>query len=119
MSLIKIRKRALIAETVYHELGPAPEEPLRLAAAMAVITNPFAGRYASALPHSSKVPLTAPFDGLRPRLRGTTLRHAVWENASTRESHERRRDREPMVSRSRTAPCVDFRLGPRRVNGLT
>lgn len=45
MTLIRIRKRALYAETIHHEMGPAPDEPLRLAAAMAVIANPFAGRY--------------------------------------------------------------------------
>ncbi len=45
MSLIKIRKRALLVETTYHEGGPAPAKPLRLAAACAVIHNPYAGRY--------------------------------------------------------------------------
>lgn len=45
MSLIRIRKRALTIETTFHELGPAPEKPLKMAAAMAVIANPYAGRY--------------------------------------------------------------------------
>lgn len=45
MSLIDIRKRALFVETINRELGPAPETPLRMAAAMAVIANPYAGRY--------------------------------------------------------------------------
>ncbi|WP_439517558.1 amino acid synthesis family protein [Hydrogenophaga sp.] len=45
MSLIQIRKRHLIVETTYHEGGPPPAKPLRLAAACAVIANPFAGRY--------------------------------------------------------------------------
>ena len=45
MSLIDIRKRSLTVETVYHEGGPAPATPLRLAAASAVIRNPYAGRY--------------------------------------------------------------------------
>lgn len=45
MSLIDIRKRALFVETTNRELGPAPETPLRMAAAMAVIANPYAGRY--------------------------------------------------------------------------
>lgn len=45
MSLVKIRKRALIVETTYHELGPAPVVPLKMAAACAVIANPYAGRY--------------------------------------------------------------------------
>lgn len=45
MSLIEIRKRSLTIETVYHEGGPAPARPLRLAAACAVIRNPFAGGY--------------------------------------------------------------------------
>lgn len=45
MSLIKVRKRSLTIETIYHEGGPAPEVPLKLAAIAAVIENPYAGRY--------------------------------------------------------------------------
>src|SRR5918995_1438249 len=45
MSLIAIRKRSLTVETVFHEGGPPPARPLRLAAASAVIRNPYAGRY--------------------------------------------------------------------------
>ena len=45
MSLIEIRKRALLKETTYHENGPVPDQPLVLAAACAVIRNPYAGRY--------------------------------------------------------------------------
>jgi hypothetical protein len=42
---IEIRKRVLTVETSYHDFGPPPETPLKLAAASAVIRNPFAGRY--------------------------------------------------------------------------
>jgi hypothetical protein len=45
MSLIALRKRSLTIETVFHEGGPPPEKPLRIAAACAVIRNPYAGRY--------------------------------------------------------------------------
>lgn len=45
MSLIEIRKRSLTIETIYHEGGPVAATPLRLAAACAVIRNPYAGRY--------------------------------------------------------------------------
>ncbi len=45
MSLIEIRKRSLTIETQYHEGGPVLEKPLKLAAACAVIKNPYAGRY--------------------------------------------------------------------------
>ncbi|MDO8371695.1 MAG: amino acid synthesis family protein [Pseudomonadota bacterium] len=45
MSLIEIRKRSLTCETIYHEGGPPVATPLRLAAACAVIRNPYAGRY--------------------------------------------------------------------------
>ncbi len=45
MSLIDVRKRALFIETTYHEGGPAPEQPLKIATASAVIRNPYAGRY--------------------------------------------------------------------------
>ena len=45
MSLIEIRKRSLTVETIYHEGGPPVATPLKLAAACAVIRNPYAGRY--------------------------------------------------------------------------
>ncbi len=45
MSLIEIRKRSLTIETTYHEGGPAVAVPLKMAAACAVIRNPYAGRY--------------------------------------------------------------------------
>lgn len=45
MSLIEIRKRTLTIETIYHEGGPVADKPLKLAAACAVIKNPYAGRY--------------------------------------------------------------------------
>jgi len=45
MSLIALRKRSLTIETVYHEGGPVADKPLRVAAACAVIRNPYAGRY--------------------------------------------------------------------------
>lgn len=43
--MIHIRKRALTIETVFHEFGPPPEVPLRMAHASAVIANPYAGSY--------------------------------------------------------------------------
>jgi hypothetical protein len=49
MSLIEIRKRSLTIETTYHEGGPVTDTPLKLAAACAVIKNPYAGRYESDL----------------------------------------------------------------------
>ena len=45
MSLIEIRKKAITVETVFHEGGPPPKTPLRMAAAVAVVRNPYAGRY--------------------------------------------------------------------------
>lgn len=45
MSLIQIRKQSLTVETIHHEGGPAPAQPVRMAAACAVIRNPYAGRY--------------------------------------------------------------------------
>jgi hypothetical protein len=45
MSLVIVRKRALQIETVFHEGGPVPARPLRLASATAVVANPFAGSY--------------------------------------------------------------------------
>lgn len=45
MSLIRIRKRSLNVETIFHEGGPPPAKPLRVASACAVVANPYAGRY--------------------------------------------------------------------------
>lgn len=45
MSRVEVRKRTLNVETTFHEGGPAPAEPLRIACASAVIRNPYAGRY--------------------------------------------------------------------------
>jgi len=44
-SMIQIRKRQLTVETIYHEGGPVAAVPLRMATALAVVRNPFAGRY--------------------------------------------------------------------------
>ncbi|MCO5066596.1 MAG: amino acid synthesis family protein [Rhizobiaceae bacterium] len=45
MSLINIRKKSIVVDTIYHEGGPAPATPLLMGAAYAVVSNPFAGRY--------------------------------------------------------------------------
>jgi hypothetical protein len=45
MPEVRIRKRVVIVEEIFHEGGPAVEKPLRRAAALAVIHNPFAGKY--------------------------------------------------------------------------
>lgn len=42
---VVLRKRALIIEEIFHEGGPIAAVPLRRGAAMALIRNPFAGRY--------------------------------------------------------------------------
>jgi len=43
--LPEIRKFLLQTEEIFHENGPPPALPLRRAACLAVIRNPFAGRY--------------------------------------------------------------------------
>lgn len=45
MPPIEVRKRALTIETTWHEGGPVTKVPLKLAAASAVVRNPYAGRY--------------------------------------------------------------------------
>jgi hypothetical protein len=45
MPEVRVRKRALIIEEIFHEGGPAAEKPLRRAGALTVIHNPFAGKY--------------------------------------------------------------------------
>ena len=41
----KLRKTVVIAETIHHDLGPAPAQPARKGAIAAVVTNPYVGRY--------------------------------------------------------------------------
>jgi hypothetical protein len=45
MAEVRIRKTLLCVEEIFHEGGPPAAEPHRRAAAVAVIANPFAGRY--------------------------------------------------------------------------
>jgi hypothetical protein len=42
---LTIRKQALVTEEIFHEGGPVAAVPLRRVAMIAVIANPFAGRY--------------------------------------------------------------------------
>jgi len=42
---VKIRKTVVSVEEIFHEGGPVSKIPLRRAAALAVIENPFAGKY--------------------------------------------------------------------------
>jgi Amino acid synthesis len=44
-SSVRVRKTAVTVETIHHEGGPVAERPVRIAAALAVVRNPFAGRY--------------------------------------------------------------------------
>ena len=42
---VQVRKKLMMVEEIFHEGGPVSGKPLRRAAALAVIHNPFAGRY--------------------------------------------------------------------------
>jgi hypothetical protein len=42
---IDVRKRLTVVEEIFHEGGPIAAKPLKRGAALAVIRNPFAGRY--------------------------------------------------------------------------
>ena len=45
MPEVVVRKKIICVEEIFHEGGPVAEKPLRRAAALAVIRNPFAGSY--------------------------------------------------------------------------
>ena len=45
MPEVKVRKKLLITEEVFHEGGPVAAKPRKRGAIIAVIENPFAGRY--------------------------------------------------------------------------
>jgi Amino acid synthesis len=42
---VQVRKTAVTVETIHHEGGPVADRPVQIAAALAVVRNPFAGRY--------------------------------------------------------------------------
>ena len=45
MPEVQLRKRLISVEEIFHEGGPVAQTPLRRAAALAVIRNPYAGTY--------------------------------------------------------------------------
>ena len=45
MPKVEVRKRLLVLEEIFHEGGPPRSDPHRRGAVLAVIRNPFAGRY--------------------------------------------------------------------------
>ena len=45
MSLIDVRRTLTQVETIFHEFGPRPPKPQVRGAILAVLTNPYAGRY--------------------------------------------------------------------------
>src|SRR3974390_1541664 len=46
---VELRKRVIVVEKISHEGGPMATKPLRRAAALVVIRNPFAGKYVDAI----------------------------------------------------------------------
>lgn len=49
MPQVDIRKRLISVEEIFHEGGPRANKPLRRAAGLVVIRNPFAGKYVEAI----------------------------------------------------------------------
>ena len=49
MPEVVVRKKLTGVEEIFHEGGPVAEKPLRRAAALAVIRNPFAGSYVASI----------------------------------------------------------------------
>jgi Amino acid synthesis len=45
MPEVNVRKRVIVVEEIFHEGGPVAANPLRRAAALAVIYNPYSGKY--------------------------------------------------------------------------
>jgi len=45
MPEVELRKRVIVVEEIFHEGGPVAAKPLQKAAALAVIGNPFAGKF--------------------------------------------------------------------------
>lgn len=55
MSDFKLKKTALIVEEIHHDGGPDADRPRRRAAILALVANPFAGRYEPALQPAMEV----------------------------------------------------------------
>src|SRR5216683_2845454 len=53
MPEVQIRKRVLVVEEIFHEGGPVAPKPLRRAAALVVILNPYAGGYVEEIEHGA------------------------------------------------------------------
>jgi Amino acid synthesis len=51
MPEVQVRKRIVTVEEIFHEGGPVAKSPLRRAAAIAIIRNPFAGTFAAEISH--------------------------------------------------------------------
>jgi Amino acid synthesis len=49
MPEVVVRKRVTCVEEIFHEGGPQADQPLRRAAVLAVIRNPFAGKYVASI----------------------------------------------------------------------
>jgi len=49
MPEVQVRKKLISLEQIFHEGGPIAKNPLRRAAALAVIHNPFSGRYVESI----------------------------------------------------------------------
>jgi hypothetical protein len=84
MSVIKIRKKLLNIETVYHEGGPRADVPLKIGAIACVIENPFAGRYEedlSPLTHDAREMANAMVPELVDSLGGTEKVQAYGKGA--------------------------------------
>ena len=55
MTELIIRKQQITVEEIFHEGGPVTATPLKRGAAIAVIKNPFAGKYHAEIQHFMKV----------------------------------------------------------------
>jgi hypothetical protein len=51
MPELALRKRLIVTEEIFHEFGPVPDTPLKRGTAIAVLHNPFAGRYVEDIQH--------------------------------------------------------------------
>ncbi len=70
MSKVEVRKRVTIVEEIFHEGGPVAANPLCRAAALAVIRNPFAGKYVEPLGLEMAKSLVAALGGDAKRIEG-------------------------------------------------
>ena len=105
MPEVALRKRAIIVEDIFHECGPRQPVPLKRGAIVAVIRNPFAGRYVEEIAPIMEELKPLGFEMAQGAARGAGRRPSqhreLWQGR-----HRRRRAASSNMARSGMCPAA-------------